>query len=253
MPLTVFLFLFLLQNPDSVLTQIGIDQKLDSKINPNISFRDDAGQTVNIGDYFGKKPIILTPVYYECPMLCSLALNGLVKTLRAMPLIAGKEFEIVTFSIDPYETPELARAKKEEYVRDYGQSQAQTGWHFLTGTAESIRKLTDQIGFRYAYETYTKQWAHISALVVLTPDGRVSQYFYGIEYDPASLRLSLIQASDEKIGTVVDHVLLYCFRFNSTTGKYSLAIMRVLRVVGLGAVLALVSLVIIGSRKRKEA
>jgi protein SCO1/2 len=168
-----------------------------------------------------------------------------------LPLTAGKDFQIVTFSFDPNETPDLAFTKREQYLREYARPEAEAGWHFLTGKPESIRELTNEIGFRYTYDTYTKQWAHTSALVVLTPDGRVSQYFYGIDYDPTTLRLSLVQASGKKIGTFVDHVLLYCFHYDSTSGKYTLAILRVLRVVGLATILAIVSLILVGTRTRR--
>jgi len=251
MTLKLLLSLFLLQNPDSVLTAIGIDQKLDAIVDPTTSFRDETGESVTLGSYLGNKPIVLMPVYYECPMLCSMALNGLVKALHVMPFTAGKEFQIVTFSIDPKETPELALEKKRHYVRDYGRAEADKGWHFLTGTPESIRKLTGEIGFRYIYDNYTKQWAHSSGLVILTPDGRVSQYFYGIEYDPRALRYSLIAASNGKIGSLVDHVLMYCFQYDATTGKYSIAIMRAIRAAGVTTILALVSFMVIGSRKKR--
>lgn len=251
--LTMFLSLMLLQNPDSVLTQIGIDQKLGAKVNPELSFRDESGETVKLGSYFGSKPVILTPVYYECPMLCSMLLNGLVKALHVMPFSAGKEFEIVTFSFDPDEQPKLAAEKKQHYIRDYGKPQAAAGWHFLTGTAESIHALTDEVGFRYTYDTYTRQWAHSSGIVVLTPAGDVSQYFYGIEFDPGDLKLSLVQASNQRIGSFTDHVLLYCFQYNPTTGKYSLAIMRVLRTLAVATLLLIGGFILAESRKKRLA
>jgi protein SCO1/2 len=247
------LLVLLLQNPDSILTQIGFDQKLGARIDADISFRDESGQTVKLADYLGSKPVILTPVYYECPMLCSMLLNGLTKALRVMPFMPGKEFEVITFSIDPNEQYQLAAEKKQHYVRDYGKPRAAAGWHFLTGSAESIHTLTDQIGFRYKYDTYTKQWAHTSGIVVLTPDGTISQYFYGIEYDPAELKLSVIRASNRAIGSLVDHILLYCFQYNATTGKYSIAIMRVLRLAAIATVLLIVSFWFIESRRKRWA
>jgi protein SCO1/2 len=243
----------LLQNPDSVLTQIGIDQKIGAQVDPNILFRDESGQTVRLGDYIATKPVILTPVYYECPMLCSMLLNGLVKTLHVLRFTAGQEFEIVTYSINPNEKPELAQDKKQHYVRDYGRSGAAAGWHFLTGDPESIRTLSDEIGFRYTYDAYTKQWAHTSGIVVLTPGGVISQYFYGIEFDPSDLRLSLIQASNKKLGSITDHVLLYCFQYNATTGKYSLAIMRVMRAAAVATILLIAGFIFIESRKKRFA
>lgn len=249
--LTMFLSLMLLQNPDSILTQIGIDQKLGAKINAELSFRDETGETVKLGRYFGSKPVILTPVYYECPMLCSMLLNGLVKALHVMPFSAGKEFEIVTFSFDPDEQPKLAAEKKQHYVRDYGKPQAAAGWHFLTGSPESIHALADEVGFRYTYDTTTKQWAHSSGIVVLTPAGNVSKYFYGIEFDPGDLKFSLIQASNQRIGTITDHVLLYCFQYNPTTGKYSLAIMRILRTLAVATLLLVGGFILTESRKKR--
>jgi protein SCO1/2 len=251
--LTMLMSLMLLQNPDSVLTQIGIDQKLGSRINADITLRDESGETVKLSRYLGSKPIVLTPVYYQCPMLCSMLLNGLVKAMRVMPFTAGKEFEIVTFSIDPDEQSSLAAEKKQHYVRDYGKPQASAGWHFLTGNAESIHELADEIGFRYTYDNYTKQWAHTSGIVVLTPAGVVSQYFYGIEFDPGDLKLSLVQASDFKIGSITDHVLLYCFQYNPTTGKYSLAIIRILRAAGVATVLLIGGFILIEARKKRFA
>jgi protein SCO1 len=239
------------ENPDSILTQIGIDQKIGNQLDVNTEFRDEEGRTVRLGDYLGSRPVILTPVYYECPMLCSMLLNGLIKAMHVMPFTAGREFEIVTFSIDPNEGPNLAAQKKQHYIRDYGRKQAAAGWHFLTGDAESVHRLADQIGFRYIYDTYTKQWAHTSAIVVLTPAGVVSQYFYGIEYDPAELRLSLVTASNGKLGSVTDHILLYCFQYNPTTGKYSLAIMRVLRGLGVATVLLIAGFILIESRRKR--
>jgi protein SCO1/2 len=251
--LTLVLYLLLLQAPDSILTQIGIDQKPGAEIDRNISFIDESGRNVKLGDYLGKKPVILTPVYYECPMLCSMLLNGLVHTMHVMPITAGKDFEIVTFSIDPKEQSQLAAEKKQHYVRDYGRAQASDGWHFLTGSEESIRKLTSEIGFRYTYDTYTKQWAHASGIVLLTPDGVISKYFYGIEYDPKDLRLGVVEASNGKIGSLVDHVLLYCFQYNPTTGKYSIAIMRLLRVAALATALLLAAYMLVGSKRRRLA
>jgi len=244
------MFLFLMQSPDSILTQIGIDQKLGVQVDPNISFRDESGNMVRLGDFLGKRPVILTPVYYECPMLCSMLLNGLVQVMHVMPFVPGKEFEIVTFSIDPNEEPKLAKEKKHHYVRDYGKPQAAAGWHFLTGGSDSIHELTDEIGFRFTYDTYTKQWAHTSGIVLLTPSGTVSRYFYGIEYDPRDLKLGLVEASSGKIGSFVDHVLLYCFQYNPTTGRYSVAVMRVLRSAALISVFLIFIFILFGSRKR---
>jgi protein SCO1/2 len=249
-PLNIVMYLLLLQNPDSLLTQIGIDQRLGAQLNPQIAFTDERGSSVKLGDFLRNKPVILTPVYYECPMLCSMLLNGLVRAMHVLPFSAGKEFEIVTFSIDPREKPELAAEKKQHYVRDYGKPEAASGWHFLTGTPESIRQLTDEIGFRYKYDEISRQWAHTSTILVLTPNGTISQYFYGIEFDPGDLRISLVQASNQKIGSIVDHVLLYCYQYDASTGKYSLAIMRVVRLSAVATMLGIVAFMVFGSRRR---
>jgi protein SCO1/2 len=245
--------LFLLQSPDSVLKQIGIDQKLGATIDPGISFRDESGESVKLAAFLGKRPVILTPVYYQCPMLCSMVLNGFVKALRVLPYTAGQEFEIITFSFDPSEQPDMAASKKQHYLSDYGRPRATAGWHFLTGDPEAIRKLADEIGFRYTYDADTKQWAHASGIVVLTPDGTISQYFYGIEYDPSALKLSVVQASNGKIGSIADRVLLFCFQYNPSTGRYSFAIMRMLRMAGLATVLLIAGFLFVESRRKRLA
>ena len=238
--------------PAGVLGEIGVDQKLNAPIPKDLLFKDESGRDVRIGDFFHGKPVILTLVYYECPMLCSMTLNGLVKSLRPLAFTIGDEFEVVTVSFDPNEKPELATAKKDVYVNDYGRASAASGWHFLTGTADSIHRLTDAVGYRYKRDEYTKQWAHVSAILILTPDGRVSQYLYGIEFSGRDLRLSLVQASQNKIGTLVDRVLLYCYHYYPETGRYGLAIMNTVRLASLATVAALVLFIMI-SRRRETA
>jgi protein SCO1 len=244
----LLLFLLATQQPQPLTTLIGIDQNLGVQVDPGIPFTDEHGRPVSLGSYFGARPIILMPVYYECPMLCNMQLNGLVAAMHVLPFTAGKEFEIVTFSIDPDEKPGLALAKKDHYIRDYGRPGADRGWHFLTGDSESIHKLTDAIGYRYTYDEPIDQWAHTSALAVLTPSGRVSQYFFGIEYDPAALKYSLIEASGGKVGSFIDHALLFCYQYDPATGKYSLAIMRLLQAAGLATILGLVMFVAYAKR-----
>jgi protein SCO1/2 len=186
-------------------------------------------------------------------MLCSMLLNGLVQAMHVMPLTAGKDFEIVSFSFDPHERPNLAAQKKQHYVRDYGRQQAAEGWHFLTGSEESVRRLTDEIGFRYKYDAATGQWAHTSGIVLLTPSGVVSKYFYGIEYDPKDLRLGMIEASNGKVGSLVDSVVLYCFQYNPATGKYSIAIMRLLRTAAVATVLLIATYVLLNAKRKRWA
>jgi protein SCO1/2 len=235
-------------SPVGILTEIGIDQQLNAAVPANLVFRDETGREVRIGDFYRGRPLILSLVYYECPMLCTMALTGLVRSLRAVPFDVGREFEVLTVSIDPAETSAVADVKKSLYVRQYGRAGADAGWHFLTGDEQSIRSLADAVGFRYKRDPYTKQWAHVSAIIVLTPNGRVSQYFYGIEYSARDLRLSLVEASESRIGSIVDNVLLYCYHYDPVTGKYGFAIMSALRITGCATVMALGLFIFIGLR-----
>ncbi len=244
--LLVLMLMFQQRSP--VTTLIGVDQELGVHVDGGIPFRNEHGTRVTLGEFYGTRPIILVPVYYECPMLCSMQLNGLVAAMRVMPFTAGKEFDVVTFSIDPNETPALALTKKDHYIHDYARAGADRGWHFLTGDAEAIRRVTDAVGYRYTYDEPIRQWAHASALIVLTPSGRVSQYFFGIEYDPSALKYSLIEASGGKIGSFIDHALLFCFKYDPTTGKYSVAIMRVLQIASLATLLGLVMFIVYANR-----
>ena len=233
--------------PDGILSEIGIDQKLNAAVPLDLSFKDESGKEVRLRDLFRGKPVVLSLVYFECPMLCSMTLNGLVKSFRPLAFQVGREFDVLTISFDPNEKPELAAAKKDVYVKEYGR--AAPGWHFLTGSIDSIRRLTDAVGYRYQWDNYTKQWAHVSAIMVLTPDGRVSQYLYGIEFSSRDLRLSLVQASQNKIGTLVDRVLLFCYHYNPETGKYGLVIMNTIRVAGISTVLALAAFIVLNRRR----
>jgi protein SCO1 len=221
------------------LQEVGFDQRLDEKLPLDTMFRDEHGNTVRLGDYFGEKPVILAFVYYDCPMLCTMVLNGLTTTLKVMNFEVGNEFDIVTVSFDPRETPELATAKKTTYVQRYNRPGAEEGWHFLTGDEESIRRLTDAAGFRYFYDERVGDFAHASGIILVTPDGRLSKYLYGVEYAPRDLRLGLIEAASGRIGNPVDQILLYCYEYDPTTGTYGLVIMRLIRLGGLLTVLGL--------------
>jgi protein SCO1 len=212
------------------LRNVGIDQNLNTQLPLGAAFRDEAGREMPLASYFGSKPVILALVYYQCPMLCTQVLNGLVMSLRGMSLESGRDFEVVVVSIDPTETPDLAARKKAEYLRRYGKSS--TGWHFLTGNEPQIQSLAGAAGFRYAYDPKTKQFAHASAIMVVTPSGRLSRYFYGIEYAPRDLRLGLVEASGNKIGSPVDQLLLYCYHYDTSTGKYSAIVMNIVRLTG---------------------
>ncbi|PYS33828.1 MAG: SCO family protein [Acidobacteria bacterium] len=235
--------------PAGILTEIGVDQKLNEVLPLDLGFKDESGTDVQLRDFFQGKPVVLSLVYFECPMLCSMTLNGLVKGMRPLALSIGDEFEVVTVSFDANEKPELAAAKKNVYVKDYGRPGAASGWHFLTGSKESIQRLTEAVGYRYKWDEYTKQWAHASAIVVLTPGGRVSQYLYGIEFSSRDLRLGLVQASQHKIGTIVDRILLYCYHYNPATGKYGLVIMNTVRAASLATVFILAVFIIISRRR----
>ncbi len=221
------------------LRNVGIDQKLNEQAPLDIPFRDEAGKTVQLRQYFGRQPVILALVYYDCPMLCTLVLNGLVRSLRAISLNPDQHFQIVTVSFDPRETPALAMAKKQQYIKSYRRPGAEQGWHFLTGEQASIERLTKAVGFRYSFDPKSQQFAHASGIMVLTPEGRLARYFYGLEYSARDLRLALIEASANKIGTPADQVLLFCFHYDPATAKYSLAIMNALRAAGAATALAL--------------
>jgi len=218
--------------PD-ILEKVGIDQKLNAQVPLDAVFRDELGRQVKLGDYFGKRPVVLSLVYYECPMLCTQVLNGAVAAFKVLNFSVGDEYEVVTLSFNPKETPAMASAKKQTYLAKYGRPAGANGWHFLTGEQPAIDALASSVGFRYVFDKSSQQYVHASALMVLTPDGRVSKYFYGIDYPPKDLRLGLIEASGGKIGTPVDQVLLYCYHYDPHSGKYSMVVMNVLRLAGL--------------------
>jgi protein SCO1/2 len=222
-----------------LLKQVGIDQKLNQSIPLNLTFRDENGQTVELAQFFGQKPVILTLVYYNCPMLCTQVLNGVESGLKELPTDIGKQFDVVTISINPTESHVLAKVKQEMYVGMYGRPGAAQGWHFLTGDEPQIKQLADALGFRYAYDPDTKQFAHTSAIMLLTPEGKISRYFYGIQYPSRELRLGLVEASEGKIGTPVDQVLLFCYHYDPATGKYGLLISHVIQAGGALTVLIL--------------
>jgi len=232
------------------LQGVGIDQRLNQQVPLDLMFRDEAGKPVRLGDYFGSKPVILALVYYKCPMLCTLTLNGLERTMRVMPLDVGNQYSVVTVSFDPHETPALAAAKKQEYLAHYERPGGAAGWHFLTGEESSIRQLTDIVGFHYNYDPKSGQYAHTTGL---TPQGKIARYFYGVEFSPRDLRLSLVEASANKIGSPVDEILLFCFHYDPATGKYGLAIMRVIQLAGAITVLALGSFMALMLLRERES
>ena len=236
----------------SELNDVGLDQRLGETLPLDAGFRNEADQAVRLGDYFSRKPVILALVYYECPMLCSLELRGLEKALRAMTLELGGDYDVVTVSFDPGETPALAAEQKKKYLGGQRGARAAEGWHFLTGGEESIRRLAEAVGFRYTYDPETDQFTHVSGIMVVTPEGRLSRYFYGVDYAARELRLGLVEASQNQIGNVVDQVLLYCFHYDPLQGKYNLAIMNVLRLFGGLTVLLILGFVFVMLRRDRR-
>jgi len=235
------------------LQNVGIEQRLDAQVPADLAFVDDTGRPVKLGDYFGKKPLILNLVYYTCPMLCGEALSGLSASMKMIKFDVGKEFEVVTVSFNPKETPEMAAAKKKEFVRRYGRAGAESGWHFLTGSPDSIDALTKAVGFQYQYDPRNNQYAHATAIMVLTPGGRISRYFYGVDFPPKDLRMGLVEASSGKIGNPVDQVLLYCYHYDPATGKYGAVVSNMLKVGGALTVLLLGGMILIFLRLDRVA
>jgi protein SCO1/2 len=214
------------------LKHVGIEQRLNQQIPPGLEFRDEAGNQVRLGQYFGKGPVILNFVYFHCPMLCGQVLQGLTGALRTIGYSAGRDFTVLTVSFDPHEKPEMAAAKRKTVLATYGRPEGEKGWHFLTGSSASVAALTQAAGFQYQYNAQDNQYAHPTAILMLTPAGKIAQYYYGIEYAPRDLRLGLVEASQGQIGTLTDEALLYCYRYNPQTGTYSAIIGRVLRISG---------------------
>jgi len=225
--------------PPPILRQVSIAQRLNEPIPPDIIFRDEDGKAVHLGDYFGKKPIVLSLVYFDCPALCTEVLNGELRTMKAISLDLGKDFDAITVSFEPKDMPALAKAKRDVYAGQYGRPGAARNWHFLTGEQASIDALTQAAGFHYAYDSASRQYAHAAAILVLTPHGRIARYFYGVTYPARDFRLGLVEASEGKIGTPTDHALLYCYQYDPMTGKYGLIVMNVVRAAGLLTMLVL--------------
>jgi protein SCO1 len=237
----------------AILKEVGFDQRLNEQVPLDLVFRDEAGRAVRLGEYFGGKPVILSLVYYNCTTLCPMILDGMVRSLTPVSFDIGKEFAMLTVSFDPREIPAQAAAKKAEYVRRYHRPGAVDGWHFLTGEEAAIRQLTKAVGFRYLYDEKTDQFAHAAGILMLTPQGKVARYFYGFDFSPRDLRLGLIEAAANRIGTPIDQVLLYCYHYDPLTGRYGLIVMSVLRLAGLATVLALGSFILVMLRRERHA
>lgn len=238
----------------AILQNVGIDQHLNQQIPLDLNFIDENGQPVKLGQYFGQKPVIITMVYFTCPMLCSQVLSGLTYTLNGMPSFnVGREFNIVTVSFDPRDPAQAAMENKERYLKRYRRAGSDQGWHFLVGKKDQIDALAQALGFRYAWDPENEQFAHASGIMLLTPDGHIAQYYYGIEYDPRFVHLGLVEASKGKIGSFVDQILLYCYHYDPRQGRYGAAIFNILRISALATVLALVGFMLIMLRREHSS
>ena len=234
------------------LEGVGIDQRLNEQVPLNLTFKDEQGKTVTLGDYFHQgRPVILNLVYYQCPMLCTEVLNGLTAALKVIRFEPGKQFEVVTLSIDPRETPQLAN-KKEMYLKKLGNAEAGKGWHFLTGEQKQIEALAGAVGWHYHYDAKMDQFAHAAGILLITPEGRIAQYYYGVEYSPKDMRLGIVEASKNRIGSLADQVLLYCYHYDPRTGHYGATITNIVRLGGVTTVIVLGSFLILLFRKEKH-
>ena len=234
------------------LREIGFDQKIDETLPLDVEFRDEQGRQVRLGEYFGRRPVVLAFVYYDCPMLCTQVLSSMTSTFGVLALDPGKDFEIVVVSFDPRETPALAAEKKALYLDRFGRPGTEHGWHFLTGDEASVKRLTGAAGFRYAWDQQTGQFAHPAGVIVTTPDGRLARYLFGLEYGPRDLRFALVEASEGRVGTAVDSLLLYCYHYDPMTGRYGLVVMRALRVAGAATVLLLGAFIAVMVRRERR-
>ncbi len=236
----------------AALREVGFDQNLNQMLPLDVELTDERGRTVKIGEYFGKRPVVLSFVYYGCPMLCLQSLSSLAATLGVLSENPGDDFEVVSVSIDPRETPALALKKKTHYVERSGKPSIAQGWHFLTGTEASIQRLTKAAGFRYAWDATQQQFAHPAGIVIATPQGKVARYLFGIDYGPRDLRLALLDASEEKISSPLKKALLYCYHYDVATGRYSLAILRIVQTAGAATVLSLGTLILVWTRRERR-
>ena len=238
---------------EAFLKEIAFDQKLGAQLPLDLPFTDDTGKAVRLGDYFGQKPVLMLITYFNCTMLCPLLLDGLVRALRPISFDIGKQFTVLTVSINPRETPAIAASRKELYVQRYGRPGADRGWHFLTGKADAVAALTQAIGFRFVYDKKKDEYAHASGIVIFTPEGKAARYLYGVEFSPRDTRLALIEAASGAIGTPVDQLLLYCYHYDPLTGKYGVIIMNVLRLAGSATAVALGSFMVVMFRRDRRA
>jgi protein SCO1/2 len=240
------------QSMPQALREIGFDQNIDQQLPLDAQFLDEDGKPVTLGSYYGQKPVLLAFVYYTCPMLCTQVLNAMTATVSTLSLDAGKDFDLVLVSIDPRENPAQAMAKKMEYLHRYKRPGAEAGWHFLTGKDPEIKRVAKAAGFRYAWDEQTQQYAHPTGIIVTTTDGRLARYLFGIEYGPRDLKLALVEASEGKVGTFADQLLLYCYHYDPMTGRYGVYVMRTLRVAGVATVLAIGTFIVVMTRRDRS-
>jgi protein SCO1/2 len=234
------------------LADVTFEQRLDQRLPLDARFRDETGRSVALGDYFGQKPVLLAFVYYECPMLCTQVMNGISTALKVMPFRPGEEFDVVLVSFDPRDTPSSASTKKRAHLEHWTAQDTARGWHFLSGDEPSIRRVASAAGFAYRWDEKSAQFAHVSGVLVLTPDGRLSRYFYGIEYSPKELRMALVESGEGRIGSAVDQLLLYCYHYDPTTGRYSVVAMNLVRLGGAVTVVLLGGFIVLMRRREKR-
>jgi protein SCO1 len=237
--------------PPPALRSVDLKQNLGAQVPLDLKFKDETGAEVGLKDYFGRRPVILTFVYYNCQDLCPLVLDGLVRSMRPLSFNLGEQFDVITVSFDPADTPALAAAKKSDFVNQYARTGSGIGWHFLTGEETAIRRLTDVAGFHYKYESSENRFGHATGILLLTPGGKISRYFYGIEFSPRDLRLGLIEASAGKIGSAIDQLLLFCYHYDPLSGKYNFIITNSIRAGGVVTVVALAAFILIMMRRER--
>ncbi len=236
----------------AALEGVGIDQRLGERMPLDIPFLDENGNAVTLEDYFGNRPVVLSLVYYNCPMLCTQVLNGVVSSLKGMNLEAGKDYDLLTVSFNPDESPDMAMAKKRAYVSMSEKMGIADHWHFLTGSEESIRRAADAVGFRYRWDEETQQYAHASGITILNPDGTISRYLFGVEYAPRDLRLAIVESSNNKVGTLADQLLLFCFHYDPVAGKYGAAAIGILRIAAAITLAGLFGLIFVLVRRERR-
>ncbi len=240
------------QTMPQALREIGFDQRIDQQLPLDATFRDEEGRTVTLGSFYGERPVVLGFVYYECPMLCTQVLSAITSTVNTLTLNAGQDFDLVLISFDPRETPAQAAAKKAEYLARYRRPGAERGWHFLTGDEAEIKRVTAAAGYRYTWDEATQQFAHPTGIIVTTTDGRLARYLFGIEYGPRDLKFALVEASEGRVGSVVDSLLLYCYHYDPMTGRYGVYVMRALRLAGVATVLLIGTFIVVMVRREKS-